>query len=267
MAVQSNGRIHVALSSNAWVLKLPREEWGFYYSQLAPGGEAFTPLRNINGKPSEGYSIAADDEGRITACWLSGKLYANVSRDNGETFGPTVEIDSAINPCDCCTTTSVYAADGKLAVLYREETANERDMYLVLWDQDHNQAARTRVSESLWKIDACPMTYFSLARAQDGFVAAWPTKGQVYFARIDGGGHLPAPGEIKTPGSTGMRIGLLALSNPQGSSLVAWKELGELRWQLYDPTGRPLGRRGSAASAGSGVAGIVDRNGDFLLFR
>jgi hypothetical protein len=100
----------------------------FYYARLEPGAKAFSPARNINSKPSEGFSVAADDKGNVTACWLSGKLFANVSHDNGMTFGSNVEINPAYDPCNCCTTSAAYGADGKLAILYREETNNERDI-------------------------------------------------------------------------------------------------------------------------------------------
>ena len=144
------GQVHVSLGTNAWKLKLPQEEWGFYFATLQPGAKEFLPVRNINRKPSEGFSLAADDRGRVTACWLCDKLFANVSRDHGKTFAPFVEINKSYDPCNCCTTSAVFGADGKLAILYREETNNERDMFLVLWDQEKNESSRTRVSTILW---------------------------------------------------------------------------------------------------------------------
>src|ERR1041385_5544650 len=86
LAVGKDGRVHVAMSNNAWKLKLPEEEWGFYYARLAPGAKAFSPVRNINRKPSEGFSVAVDERGNVTASFLSGKLFTMVSPDNGETF-------------------------------------------------------------------------------------------------------------------------------------------------------------------------------------
>ena len=158
MAIGKGGRIHVAMGTNAWKLKLPQDDWGFFYASFDPGAAAFSPVRNINRKPSEGFSLAADDKGNVTACWLSDKLYANVSHNNGDRFEPFIEINRRFNPCNCCTTSAAYGEDGKLAVLYREETNNERDMYLVLWDQARGQMMRKRLSRTLWKIDACPMT-------------------------------------------------------------------------------------------------------------
>src|SRR5207247_10722523 len=52
LAVGKDSRVHVAMSNNAWKLKLPEEEWGFYYASLAPGAKAFSALRTVNRKPS-----------------------------------------------------------------------------------------------------------------------------------------------------------------------------------------------------------------------
>jgi hypothetical protein len=267
MAVGKGGRIHVAMSTNAWKLKLPQEEWAYFYAHLDPGSSAFSPVRNINRKPSEGFSLAADDQGNVTACWLSDKLYANVSHDNGETFAPFIELNPLYNPCNCCTTSAASGEDGRLAVLYREETDNERDMYLVLWDQERGRMTRKRVSRTPWKIDACPMTYYTISRERGGYVAAWPTRGQIYFAHFDSQGDPLPPGEIQTPGRSGMRTGMVALSAPDGSTLVAWKKDDELGWQLYGADGRPAGEPGAATSPGHGAAGVVSKEGRFILFR
>ena len=97
--------------------------------------------------------------------------------------------------------------------------------------------------------------------------AVWPTKGQIYFARLDGKGALQSPKEIKTSGVTGMRTGMVALSAPDGDTLVAWKKDGQLSWQHYDQRGRPSGSLANAKSAGAGVAGVRVKNGGFVLFR
>jgi hypothetical protein len=267
MAVGKGGRVHVAMSTNAWKLKLPQEDWGYFYAHLDPGSFAFSPVRNINRKPSEGFSLAADDQGNVTACWLSDKLYANVSHDNGETFARFIELDPRYNPCNCCTTSAAYGEDGRLAVLYREETDNERDMFLVLWDQERVRTTRKRVSHTPWKIDACPMTYYTISRERGGFVAAWPTQGRIYFARLDGQGDPLPPAEIETPGRSAMRTGVLALSAPDGSTLIAWKKGDELGWQLYGADGRPSGEPGAAKSVGNGAAGVVSKDGRFIFFR
>jgi hypothetical protein len=75
------------------------------------------------------------------------------------------------------------------------------------------------------------------------------------------------PGEIRTPGRAGHRTGVLALDAPDGSTLIAWSKNKQLGWQLYDAKGRPMGSAGSAATSSDGVAGVVDREGKFILFR
>lgn len=267
LAVGQDGRVHVVLANNAWQLKLPQEEWSLYYTSLAPGAKTFSPVRNLNRKPSEGFSIAADGRGAVTVGFLSDKLFVMTSRDNGGTFTASAELDPAWNPCNCCTTSVAYGSDGRLALLYREETNNERDMYVILWDQrPDSKPSRNRVSGTSWQIAACPMTYFTISPTDTGYVAAWPTKGQVYFARLDPDGRVLPPGEIKTPGTTGMRQGLVVLSAADGTTLVAWKNEEALGWQVYDRNGRPQGATGSAASPGSGAAGVVLPDGHFVLF-
>jgi len=267
VAVATDGAVHVALGNNAWKLKLPHEQWGYFYTRLLPGEKSFSPLKNINQKPSEGFSLALNDKGLVTAVWMADKLYANVSEDGGKTFAATVEIDPVLNPCNCCTTSSTYGADGRLAILYREETNDERDMYLALWDQAKNQVSKTRISTTPWKIDSCPMTYYSVVPSGEGYLAAWPTKGEIYFAKLGANGVPIAPKEIKTRGASGMRSGILPIGTIDGQTLVVWKKENQLGWQLFDRSGRPSGLPDSVKSEGKGVAGVVAKDGTILLFK
>jgi len=266
LAVGRGGAIYVAASTNNWKLKLPGVPEGFVYSTLASGTKTFTLARSLNGQPSEGFSLAADQNDNVAATWLADKLYANFSRDGGKTFTPNAEINPSYDPCNCCTSRAVYGADGSLGVLYREESNDKRDMYLVILKKD-GQLQRNRVSSTLWEINACPMTYYDLAATNNGYIAAWPTQGEIYFARIDKSGKVMAPGEIKTPGRTGTRTGLIALEASDGRALIAWKHQGVLSWQMYSAEGQPEGSPSSISSQGAGVAGVVDKAGKFILFQ
>jgi len=265
LAVTPDGQVHVALGTNAWKLKLPKEQWGFHYARLSPQATAFEPLRNINRKPSEGFSLAVDGKGNVAACWLADKLYANLSQDGGSTFGPTREVDPSFNPCNCCTTSAAYGADGTLAILYREETNNDRDMFVVLWNPRTGKVSRQPVSSTKWKIDACPMTYYSIVARESGYLTAWPTQGRVYFARLDGAGRRQPPVEVATSGQTGMRTGLRALANSQGGMLVVWNHDNKLGWQRYGSDCRPEGREGHVATNGKGAAATTDSAGNFIV--
>jgi len=266
MAVGRGGAIYVATSTNNWKLKLPGVVEGLGFAALAPGAKAFTPLRSLNGQPSEGFSLAADENGNVAAAWLANKLYVNFSRDGGKTFTPNAEINPSYDPCNCCTTRAAYGIDGNLALLYREKANDKRDMYVVILKTD-GQQLRNRISSTLWEVNACPMTYYALSATKNGYIAAWPTKGEIYFTRMDRNGKVVPAGEIKTPGRTGMRTGLIALEAPDGQALIAWKHQGELSWQLYSADGRPEGFPSSIPSKGAGVAGVVDKTGRFVLFQ
>jgi len=266
LAVSTDGRVHVALGSNAWKLKLPQDQWGYFYASLAPGAKAFSPLRNLNHKPSEGFSLATGNDGSVTANFLSGKLYTMTSRDGGATFSAYAEIDPSLEPCKCCTTSTAYGPDGRLAMLYRQETNNDRDIHLVLSGQSEGKPSDARISVTPWKLQGCPMTYFAIRGTDSGYVAAWPTKGQIYFARLGKDGAVLPPGEIKTPGTNGMRTGIVALSAKDGATLIAWKNQEVLGWQLYDAQGQAIGSAGSAPSLGSGAAAVVLPDGRFMVF-
>jgi len=265
VAVGKAGAIYVAMSTNNWQVKLPNVPVGLLYATLSPGAQAFTPVRSLNEKPSEGFSVAADGQGRVAATWLSNKLYANFSTDNGRAFTPNAELNTGYDPCNCCTTRSVYGANGDLAVLYREKSNDDRDMYLVVQDKT-GHLTRTRISSTPWHVNACPMTYYALTSTKYGYVAAWPTKGNIYFARIDRKGAVLSPGEVKTPGRSGMRTGVVALSGTDGTTLIAWKRDDKLSWQLYNTQGVAQGAVESVPSAGKGAAGVTDQHGKFILF-
>lgn len=107
MAVGKGNSIYVAMITNNWQTKLPGVPEGLIYVTLAPGAKAFTPVRSLNRRPSEGFSLAADGHGNVAASWLAGRLFANFSRDGGRTFTPNAEINNTYLPCECCTTSAV----------------------------------------------------------------------------------------------------------------------------------------------------------------
>jgi hypothetical protein len=110
------------------------------------------------------------------------------------------------------------------------------------------------------------MSYYGIAAKGDGYTAVWPTEGKIYFAELDQAGKPRTPRETKTGGMTGMRTGMLTLHGAAGSTLVVWKKDGQLAWQLYDRNSNAQ-LPNSVPSEGHGAAGIVDKSGNFVLFR
>ena len=64
-----------------------------------------------------------------------------------------------------------------------------------------------------------------------------------------------------------MRTGMLTLSAPDGSTLVAWKNNDQIGWQLYDRRRSCFRATRFREESGAGVAGVVDKEGRFVLFR
>jgi hypothetical protein len=265
MAAGQNGQVYAVLGNNAWKLKLPKTEWGLFFTTIEPNAKQAAPLRNINHEPSEGFSIASDGKGNVALFWLKGKVFYSLSRDGGKNFSPGAELNPSYNPCPCCTTAATYGLDGKLACIYREQTNEERDIYMVLLTAT-GQQTRQKVSTTPWKVNSCPMTYFNVSPAKDGFTAAWPTKGEIYFARFGNDGKIVSPGEIKTVGRSGMRCGIVTLNAPSGDTLVAWNSDGKLGWEIVDTKGM-AGERGTSETRGKGVAAVVTKDGSFIVFR
>ena len=228
IALGKGGRVHVVWYVNAYQRKLPKDQWGVFYSHLDPGQNAFAKSRNLNHKPSDNYSLAADESGDVSVVWMAGKIFVNSSADNGETFAAAESVPVA-DPCECCASRAFLGKDGSLSIAYREKANNMRDMHLLSRAANGKSFTKQKISTTPWQINACPMSGTFLGGAKNGLVAAWETKGQIFYARIDSTGTLSTPKEIKAAGKGKWP---LALAAPDGTVLVSWKDGSNLTWQL-----------------------------------
>src|SRR5215831_12503024 len=108
---------------------------------------------------------------------------------------------------------------GDVFALYRSATESvHRDIYL-LASKDHGKSFRGRLLHK-WEINACPMSSMDFADSGNAVIAAWETRGQVYWARVDddSGQAIPAPGEGK--GRKHPRVAI----NQNGEVLFVWTE-------------------------------------------
>ena len=148
---------------------------------------------------------------------------------------------------------------------YREKAENIRDMHLMVLKDGHKTFSKEKVSQTSWKINACPMTGASLTGGDgEGLAAGWETQGRVYFARLKDAGRALPSGEVQVAERGKYPVVLRA---PDGTFLVAWKDGSTLAWQAYDASGRPQGGPGSAQVGNPHrPAGAVTRDGHFLIF-
>jgi hypothetical protein len=262
LALGKGGRVHVIWYVNAYQRKLPQDQWGVFYSHFDPAQNAFAAARNLNHKPSDNYSLAANDNGDVAVVWMAGKLFVNASRDNGETFANS-ELVSVADPCECCASRALFSQDGTLCIDYREKANNMRDMYLLMRAKGESTFSRQKISSTPWQVNACPMAGTFLAGTKNGLVMAWETRGQIFYARLDPAKGLLQSKEIKAAAKGKWPVVLAA---PDGTVLVSWKEGSTLAWQLHDTADKPIGTSEWQPSHNAHRhAGVVTKDGNFLL--
>jgi hypothetical protein len=263
LALGKGGRVHVA-----WNGAMKPHAAGspptspMWYARSNPERTAFEPQRDLMTRTSGldgGGSVAADPLGNVYVAWhgraadalpreQGRQLFLARSRDEGATFAaeePATE--RSTGACGCCGCRAFADRAGDVFVLYRAADHEvERDM-LLLTSRDQGEHFQVSALHP-WRINACPMSSASLTEGADAVTAAWETRGDVYFARIDP--KTGAIGPVIRPPGTGDRKHPAVAVNAQGETLLAWAEGtgwqkgGALTWRLFDPAGRPTGESG-----------------------
>jgi len=285
LAVGRAGRVHVSwMGSRTAEPRGPNGASPMLYTRLDEARTAFEPQRNVLQVAAGldgGGSVAADRTGHVYVAWHANgdgegernrRVWIARSDDDGRTFArETAVAGEPTGACGCCGMRAFADAKGILYVLYRAATEDvHRDMYL-LTSSDHATSFR-QVRLQDWEINACPMSTASLHQAADAVVAAWETKGQVYFAMVDSATSRP-PVPIAALGPVGRRKHPAVASNARGETLLVWTEDtgwnkgGSLAWQVYGRDGRPTGVGGSAGGVAvwSLPAAAVLPDGRFVI--
>jgi hypothetical protein len=257
IGLSRNGRVHVAWNGTQKAAPPnPIKGSPMLYTRLDENGGTFEPQRNLMRRTFHldgGGSIAGDREGNVYVAWhaasadapegeASRRLWVARSRDDGATFAEEEPaLQSATGACACCGTRALVDRRGTLYVLYRAAKANvERDMMLVT-SRDHGVHFRA-ASLQPWRVSFCPMSSASLVDTSLGVLAAWETKGQIAYSRIDPQ-SLVAARPTSPPGG-GNRKHPAVATNADGETIVAWAEDtgwqrgGSLDWQIFDRSGQ-----------------------------
>jgi hypothetical protein len=261
LAIGGDGRVHVVWYNAGYQQKRPKEQWGVMYARLNNAQNSFEADRNLNHKPSDNFSLAADAQGNVAVVWMAEGLYVTLSRDGGTSFANPLAMPA--DPCECCSSRALASNKGQLYIAYREKADNLRDMHLLVQPLAGGEAYRSKTSQLAWPIDACPMTGNFLSFTRDGLLAGWETKGQIFFGHLDPDGNLKQAGEVLAAAKGRYPVALATAE----ATLVAWKQDKRLEWQLFSQQNKPTGRVGRhVAESGDRPAGVVTRGGDFLLF-
>jgi hypothetical protein len=266
LAVGKGGRVHVAWNgSSAAKPKNPISGSPMLYTRSNAERTAFEPERNLMQQTSAldgGGTVAADGLGNVYVAWhgkaagapdgeMGRRLWVARSQDEGATFeteAPAIATETGA--CACCGARAFADSKGTLYILYRAATGGvERDMYLVA-SRDHGQQFQG-ASIHPWTYNACPMSSESMTESRSGVLAAWETKGEVYFGPIEPS-SLKVSSPITPPGGHGNRKhpALAVNRKAQGETILVWTEGtgwqkgGSLVWQVFDSAGRPVGDQG-----------------------
>lgn len=256
-------------------------------SGASPGVVVFEPQCNLMRRTTGlhgGGTLAADQEGHVYVTWQgraedgpegeAGRgVWVARSDDEGATFsGESPALDRPTGVCACCGTRALVDRRGTVYMLYRAATAGvERDMSLLPSTDRGVHFQRTALSP--WRIGIGPMSSASLTDTGLGVVAAWETNGEVPWARIDPETRAVSQ-PIAPPGRPGARKHPAVAGNASGDIILVWTEGtgwqkgGALAWQVFDPSGQPVGEQGLIEGGIPvwGLASVVARpDSEFLI--
>lgn len=284
IALGKGGRVHVAWNGSGKAAG--RQGAPMFYTRLDDQHLAFEPERDVMTFSSGldgGGSVAADEQGNVYVAWhgratektegeANRAVFLAVSTNEGRTFAR----EQRVNPeptgaCGCCGLKAFADRERNLYLLYREaRDGTERDEIL-LASKDLGKSFRS-VYDHPWKSTTCPMSSAWLGAAgANRTVAAWETKGQVWFTTIDvQDGQVGSP---VAPAGGGGQKHPVAVANAQGETLLVWAEGtgwqkgGAVSWQLFDAQGKPKGMAGrkEGIPAWSFAATLLRRDGKFEI--
>jgi hypothetical protein len=149
------------------------------------GGASWSRARLLNDTPAaarEGmHAFGANAAGLAVAAWLDlrergTRIYAAVSADHGETWGPNVAVYQSPSGavCECCHPSVAVADDGAIAIMFRNHIAGARDMYVtVSRDRGLTFAPAVKQGEGRWDLKACPMDGGDVDWSGDDVASVW----------------------------------------------------------------------------------------------
>jgi hypothetical protein len=146
-------------------------------------------LNDVPGSAREGmHALASNATGLVVAAWLDlrhkgTRIYAAVSKDHGATW----ESDALVyespsgTVCQCCHPSIAIAADGTIAVMFRNSLDGNRDMYVAISkDAGRTFAPARKQGMGSWRLEACPMDGGDLEWTGERTASIWRREGEVF---------------------------------------------------------------------------------------
>lgn len=174
-----------------------------FYCRSTDEGRTWTSPQSVSDDPDgrslqDFSSIAVADSGVVLITFLDKRsefdpvrhIYITRSTDRGLTWSALSQVDqfdqtTPAGVCECCIQNIAAASDGRVAVAFRSNVANQRDIYLAAsTDGGVTFMPPLRIASDTWTIDACPAT---------GPTVAFDSSGSVHFAWMDERDAIKAP--------------------------------------------------------------------------
>lgn len=147
-------------------------------------------VNDVAGSAREGlHAMAASPSGLVVVVWLDlrekgTRVYAAVSRDHGATWMPDTLVYASPSGavCECCHPSVAIGADGRVAIMFRNSLAGQRDMHLAESKDGVTFSSARKLGTGSWSLNACPMDGGAVALSPEGVVSTWRREGDVFLA-------------------------------------------------------------------------------------
>lgn len=174
-----------------------------FYCRSTDEGRTWTSPQSVSDDPDgrslqDFSSIAVADGGLVLITFLDTRseldpvrhIYITRSTDRGLTWSPLSKVDqfdqtTPAGVCECCIQNIAAASGGRVAVAFRSNVSNQRDIYLAAsTDGGVTFMPPLRIASDTWTIDACPAT---------GPTVLFDSSGSVHLAWMDERDAIKAP--------------------------------------------------------------------------
>jgi hypothetical protein len=165
------------------------------------GGATWQGPATVNGVTAsarEGlHHLVSAPDGTFYCVWLDlrekgTRLYGASSSDGGASWSERLLYKSPDGSvCQCCQPQAAYDAGGGLHVMWRNDLAGARNMYLMNSnDNGRTFDKATKLGKGSWRLDACPMDGGGLAADADGHVTTFWRRADDLFRCAAGHGEI-----------------------------------------------------------------------------